>query len=191
MCSLVALTSEGLQQDRTRIFSRETALILRCRLRTKQPKAVNDKRGEDRMWGAAHGQMVNEPSVVSPRPISAPIVSQIGRGRTTSSWLRLRSSPTASTKRSMYLGCVAGKPSVCFQLHAAKSRKTDNSFVSETKKREEKKKERFQYQFYALFFMQYSFLVYCTFSFSFLFFSQDERKTLCMGNETLEWINND
>ncbi|KAK1121678.1 hypothetical protein K0M31_009989 [Melipona bicolor] len=85
MCSLVALTSEGLQQDRTRIFSRETALILRCRLRTKQPKAVNDKRGEDRMWGAAHGQMVNEPSVVSPRPISAPIVSQIGRGRTTSS----------------------------------------------------------------------------------------------------------
>ncbi|KOX76905.1 hypothetical protein WN51_10761 [Melipona quadrifasciata] len=75
MCSLVALTSEGLQQDRTRIFSRETALILRCRLRTKQPKAVNDKRGEDRMWGAAHGQMSvvlgNFRAVRLVKPISA------------------------------------------------------------------------------------------------------------------------
>lgn len=119
---------------RTRTFSRETALILRYRLRTKQPKAVDDKRGEDRMWGAAHGQTVNEPFVVSPRPISASIASMIGRGRTTSSWLRLRSPLTASTKRSMYLGCMTGKPSVCFQLYATGWRKTENSFISRTEK---------------------------------------------------------
>lgn len=95
----IALTDEGLQRGRTRTFSRETALILKYRLRAKQPKAVDDERGEERMWGAAHGQTVNEPSVVSPRPISAAIVELIGRGRLTSPAVRLRSFLTASTQR--------------------------------------------------------------------------------------------
>lgn len=49
------------------------------------------ERGRKRMWGAAHGQAVNEPSPVSPRPNSDSVVALLGRGRIASPSVRRRS----------------------------------------------------------------------------------------------------